>query len=194
VVIDTPAGGATLTNGYTYLATAVGQSSGGGTIACLNGGLNNLIAATADNSTGIEWGGFGTAIGSGAQSVTDGAANTAAIVAGLGNNGGTPYAAQLCTDYEVDSQGNTPCQAGNTCYNDWFLPAGNNVTATGQLNCLFANRAAIGGFAAGFYWSSTEFSGDPVSGAWMQDFNDGGQFTGSKSFVHRVRCVRGFTP
>ncbi len=194
VVIDTPAGGATLTNGYTYLATAVGQSSGGGTIACLNGGLNNLIAATADNSTAIEWGGFGTAIGSGAQSVTDGAANTAAIVAGLGNNGGTPYAAQLCTDYEVDSQGNTPCQAGNTCYNDWFLPAGNNVTVTGQLNCLFANRAAIGGFAAGFYWSSTEFSGDPVSGAWMQDFNNGSQFTGTKSFAHRVRCVRGFTP
>jgi hypothetical protein len=191
VVIDTPAGGAILTEGFTYVATAVGQSAGGGTIACLNGGLNNLIAATADNSTGIEWGGFGTAIGSGAQSVTDGAANTATIVNAVG--AGT-YAAYLCATYEVDSQGNIPCQAGNACYDDWFLPAGNNLTTTGQLNCLFANRAAIGGFAAGFYWSSTEFSGDPVAQAWMQDFNGGSQFIGSKSFAHRVRCVRGFTP
>ncbi|WBV69267.1 IPT/TIG domain-containing protein [Legionella pneumophila] len=57
VVIDTPVGGATLANGYTYLTTAVGQPSGGGIIACLNPG-NNLIAATTDISTGIVWGGL----------------------------------------------------------------------------------------------------------------------------------------
>ena len=194
VVIDTPAGGATLANGYTYVANAVGQPAFGGTIACLNGGLNNLIAATTDNSTNIEWGGFGTAVGAGAQSDTDGASNTTAIVAALGNNGGTPYAAQLCNDFEVDSQGNTPCQAGNTCYDDWFLPAGNNSTPTGQLNCLFTNRAAIGGFASGDYWSSTEFSGLPTVGAWLQGFSDGDQSDGVKVGNHRVRCVRAFTP
>ncbi|HFF3078666.1 TPA: IPT/TIG domain-containing protein [Legionella pneumophila] len=194
VVINTPAGGATLANGYTYVATAVGQSSGGGTIACLSGGLNNLIAATADNSTAIEWGGFGTAIGAGAQSDTDGASNTAAIVAALGNNGDTPYAAQLCNDFEVDSQGNTPCQAGNACYNDWFLPAGNNLTASGQLNCLFTNRVAIGGIANVNYWSSTEFSGIPTLLAWVQNFDNGFQFGDDKSFNLRVRCVRAFTP
>jgi len=194
VVIDTPAGGATLANGYTYVATAVGQSSGGGTIACLNGGLNNLIAATTDNSASIQWGGFGTAIGAGAQSDTNGAGNTAAIVAALGNNGGTPYAAQLCNDFEVDSQGNTPCQAGNTCYNDWFLPAGNNATASGQLNCLFTNRVAIGGFADNFYWSSTEFSGGPTLLAWFQNFFSGFQSSFSKAGNNRVRCVRAFTP
>ncbi|HGT0973622.1 TPA: IPT/TIG domain-containing protein [Legionella pneumophila] len=194
VVIDTPAGGATLANGYTYVANAVGQPAFGGTIACLNGGLNNLIAATTDNSTNIEWGGFGTAVGAGAQSDTDGASNTTAIVAALGNNGGTPYAAQLCNDFEVDSQGNTPCQAGNTCYDDWFLPAGNNSTPTGQLNCLFTNRAAIGGFASDFYWSSTEFSGDPTFDAWLQEFVNGFQVDVVKINNLRVRCVRAFTP
>jgi IPT/TIG domain len=193
VVINTPAGGATLANGYTYVATAVGQPAFGGTIACLNTG-NNLIAATADNSTAIAWGGFGTAIGAGAQSDTDGASNTTAIVTALGSNGGTPYAAQLCNDFEVDSQGNTPCQAGNTCYVDWFLPAGNNLTPAGQLNCLFTNRAAIGGFAFVGYWSSTEFSGDPTGSAWVQSFFAGGQVDGIKSLSLRVRCVRAFNP
>ncbi|MFO9238211.1 IPT/TIG domain-containing protein [Legionella pneumophila serogroup 1] len=190
VVIDTPAGGATLANGYTYVATAVGQPAFGGTIACLNIG-NNLIAAAADNSIGIQWGGFGTAIGAMAQSDTDGASNTAAIVAALGAGS---YAAQLCNNFEVDSQGNTPCQVGNACYNDWFLPAGNNLTASGQLNCLFTNRAAIGGFAGVGYWSSTEFSGDPTASAWFQDFNGGIQNDGNKGVNIRVRCVRAFNP
>ncbi|HEY7886014.1 MAG TPA: midcut-by-XrtH protein [Cellvibrionaceae bacterium] len=194
VVISTPAGNATLANGYTYVATAVGQASFGGTIACLNGGLNNLIAATADNSTSVEWGGSGTAIGVGAQSITDGASNTTAIVATLGNNGGIPYAAQLCSNYETDSQGNTPCEAGNSCYNDWFLPAGNNATATGQLNCLFTNRVSIGGFANNFYWSSTESIGWPTIFGWDQSFSSGTQADTSKSIYSRARCVRAFTP
>jgi fructose/tagatose bisphosphate aldolase len=44
VVITTPSGSATDTNGYTYLTTAVGQSAYGGKIACLNGSLNNHSA------------------------------------------------------------------------------------------------------------------------------------------------------
>jgi hypothetical protein len=194
VVVDTPSGGATLTNGYTYITTAVGQPSSGGIIAALNGGLNNLIAAVADNSTAIGWGGFGTAVGAAAQSTTDGASNTAAIVATLGNNGGTPYAAQLCSNYEVDSQGNTPCQAGNTCYNDWFLPAGNNLTATGQLNGLFVNRLAVGGFANPLYWSSTESTISPTTSAWLQGFDVGPELSVAKSVDLPVRCVRAFTP
>lgn len=191
VVIDTPAGGATLANGYTYAATVVGQPAFGGTIACLNGGLNNLIAATADNSTGIQWGGFGTAVGVDARSHTDGASNTAAIVVALGNNGGIPYAAQLCDEFEVDSQGNTPCEAENVCYDDWFLPAGNNLTVTGQLNCLYENRGGIGSFASAFYWSSTE---DSANFAWLQGIGSGFQFDVNKSYARRVRCVRAFTP
>jgi hypothetical protein len=194
VVITMPSSSAILTNGYTYETTAIGQPAYGGTIACLHGGLNNLIAATADNSTSIEWGGYGTAIGSGAQSNTDGDANTTAIVAALGDNGGTPYAAQLCADYEVDSQGNTPCESGNMCYHDWFLPAGNNNTASGQLNCLYDNKNAIGGFANDYYWSSTESANNPAIFAWVQYFNAGDPLDFDKDFGTRVRCVRAFTP
>ncbi|HAU1321876.1 TPA: hypothetical protein F8R96_13160 [Legionella pneumophila] len=204
VVIDTPVGGATLANGYTYLTTAVGQPSGGGIIACLNGGLNNLIAATADNHTGIGiiWGGFGTATN--AQSDTDGATNTTTIVACLTGPGGAPgcpqniaantYAAGICSTYEVDSQGNTPCQPGNTCYSDWFLPAGNNLTPSGQLNCLHTNRAAIGNFGAGAYWSSTEVNPDPTGRAWIQVISNGISGFDLKVVNNAVRCVRSFTP
>lgn len=199
VVITTPSGSATKTNGFTYATTAVGQSAYGGTIACLNSG-NNLIAATADNSTGIQWGGIGTNVPS-AESTTDGATNTANIVNCLTTGGGgcaggtdiTTYAAGICSTYEVDSQGHTPCESGNTCYSDWFLPAGNNTDpSTGQLNCLYTNQATIGGFASAVYWSSTE--GNNAVFAWIQYFSGGVQFSDVKDGDRRVRCVRGFNP
>jgi hypothetical protein len=184
VVIDTPLGGATLDNGFTYVATTVGQASFGGTIACLDGGLQNLIAATSDN--GIpDWGGHGTAIGAGGQSDTDGAGNTSSIVAGLG--AGT-YATRRCNDYEVDSQGNTPCEAGNTCYNDWFLPARD------QLNCLYTNQVSIGGFSPAPYWSSTESTDSPAFQARIQLFDTGTQTSANKNTSLRIRCVRAFVP
>jgi hypothetical protein len=186
VVLTSPGGSATLTNGFTYVATAVGQSAYGGVIAGLNGGLQNLIATTAENSGGVEWGGFGTVTN--AQSDADGGANTTTIVNGLGNNGGIPYAAQVCSEYEVDSQGNTPCQAGNTCYDDWFLPARD------QLNLMYTNRVAIGGFNIVPYATSTEDTGDPSVRYWLQSFLDGTTSTGLKDAHGRVRCVRAFTP
>ena len=188
VVITTPSGSATDASGFTYLTTAVGQSTYGGTIACLNSG-NNLIAATADNSTGIQWynGAFTT---TGAVSPTDGFANTTTIVTSQGGPI-TDYAAGLCQSYQVDSQGNTPCESGNTCYNDWFLPAGHNTTSAGQLNCLYTNQAVIGGFANAFYWSSTE---NNQNESWNQDFSGGSQGTNDKDNAYQVRCVRAFVP
>lgn len=190
IEVTTPDGSVTLSDGFTYVSTAVGQPAFGGIIAALNGGLNNLIAAVADHATQDEWGPNGVTVGAGGQSTTDGAANTTAIVAALGNNGNVAYAAGICNAYEVDSQGNTPCQAGNACYNDWFLPAGNNVTATGQLNALYTNRAAIGGFSNA-YWSSTEFNSND---AWVQLFLTGAEATAFKPNGARIRCVRAFTP
>ena len=198
VVITTPSGSATKTNGFTYLTTAVGQSAYGGTIASLNGGLNNLIAAAIPDSR-IGWGGNGTVTG--ATSPTDGAANTATIVScltGPGGGAGCPqniaastYAAGICSTYEVDSQGNTPCESGNACYNDWFLPAGDNTGSTGQLNALFTNKTAIGGFNSAAYWSSTEISS---GSAWIQSFLGGGQGNSLKNSDDYFRCVRAFTP
>lgn len=193
VVITTPQGTTTLTNGYTYATTAVGQPAFGGTIACLNTD-NNLIAATVDNSSHIEWGGFGTAIVVDAQSNIDGASNTIAIVTALDGNSGRPYAAQLCYEFQVDSQGNNPCQPGNTCYDDWFLPAGNNSTSAGQLNCLFDNKLAIGGFANNAYWSSTVPPYDPMYDAWLQNFINGNEQIYPNNNDLSVRCVRAFTP
>lgn len=182
VVISTPAGGATLTSGYTYIATAIGQSSGGGVIACTEGGLDNFILFP-QAEVSAQWGGLGVLIGVGAQSTTDGASNTAAIVAVQG--AGTTYAPQICSALEVDSQGNTPCEAGNACYNDWFLPARD------QLLCLYSNRAALGNFSVLDYWSSTE-SGANDSVFVM--FSDGSTGTTGKNQGLRFRCVRAFIP
>lgn len=190
VVITTSSGSATITNGYTYLTTAVGQPAYGGTIACLNNAANNnLIAAFADNSAGIEWGGAGT--NTAATSIFAGATNTTTIVDALNLNGGTPYAAKRCDDYEIDSQNNSPCESGNTCYSDWFLPAGNNSALSGQLNCLYTNRSAIGGFASSNYWSSTN---NTASSAYVQNFSNGSATIAFKGDSRRVRCVRSFTP
>lgn len=172
----------TLSNGFTYIATSVGQSSGGGTIACLDGDSLDLIATSSDNSSSIEWGGLGVITN--AQSDADGETNTTTIVACLANNGGTPYAAQLCNNYEVDSQGNTPCESGNTCYNDWFLPS------KSQLNCLYTNRVTIGGFTSNGYLSSTEYVSSSNNSCWAQDFNSGVQTTILKNLNYRARCVR----
>jgi hypothetical protein len=199
VVITTPSRRVTVTNGYTYETTAVGQSAFGGTIACLEGGLNDLIAAKVNNSTNIPWGvqKYIEAI-----STSDGAANTVKIVDCLTNSIGctnppTPigidtYAAGICSTYEVDSQGNTPCKPENACYDDWFLPAVSAFGAPTQLNCLYANQAEIGGFTTSEnYWSSTEFGGDE---AYIQGFGSGLIFEQDKLTSEPTRCVSVFTP
>lgn len=136
-----------------------------------------------DNSDDtIQWGGYGSAVGT---NDTDGAANSRAIVILLGDGN---YAAKLCRDFSVDSQGHTPCQTGNTCYNDWFLPAKD------QLNCVFMNKASIGGFAKAYYWSSTELADNPAKQAWYQLFTNGNQYSDHKEYDLRVRCVRAIKP
>ena len=187
VAITTASGTATLTNAFTYTTTIIGQPTFGGIIACLNGGLNNLIAAIADQSTGIIWGTMG--LSTGATSNTDGASNTTTNINTVGQT--LPNAASICDNYEIDSQGNSPCQSGNTCFNDWYLPSGNNSTATGQLNCLYVNRMSIGNFNNLPYWSSTE---NNANTAWDIDFNSGSQQINNKSVTHNVRCVRNFIP
>jgi len=168
---------------------AIGDSFGGGTVACLTsgGGEANLIAATVDNSEGTVWGGANTTTG--AQSDTEGAANTSTIVDCLSDGGGctTPlspsinrdtYAAGICDDYTGGG------------YTDWFLPAKN------QLNCLYTNREAVRGFdLSEFYWSSTEFTNFSSAEAWSQYFGDGTEFQAEKSDASiYARCVRAFTP
>jgi hypothetical protein len=73
-------------------------------------------------------------------------------------------------------------------HRDWRVPT------RGELNVLFRNRAAIGGFEesgsdpAGWYWSSSQYLNYH---AWAQRFRDGHQFYYVKANVSALRCVRG---
>jgi len=72
-------------------------------------------------------------------------------------------------------------------HKDWRVPT------KAELNVLFNNRAAIGGFnvtgshPAGWYWSA---SSDDIWTAWGQRFSDGDQFYNGKDGHSAVRCVR----
>ena len=74
-------------------------------------------------------------------------------------------------------------------HKDWRVPT------RAELNVLYENRAAIGGFndtgstPAGWYWSSSQYGGYGV--AWAQRFSDGHQSNYGRYFVSSLRCVRG---
>ncbi len=173
---------------------AIGDSYQGGYIFELNeDAVSGLICATADNSSSLEWGGSGITIGVGAESATDGASNTQAIVTALG--AGTIHAAGLCDAYEVDSQGNTPCQVGNTCYTNWYLPSYQEMGRLFQQSTqLTLQNAALGGPIEGIeaanYKSSTE-SSDTHS--WIINAASlGNAEVELKNVPARVRCIRSF--
>jgi hypothetical protein len=144
--------------------------------------VHGLVAAPTDQSAGALWGCWRTDI-PGAPNVTNfpptgpgadigwGAVNTTAIVNNCADAG---IAARLCDDLVLNG------------YNDWFLPS------TGELNLMYTNLHldGLGGFAAFWYWSSTEFDNGL---AWGQDFISGGQPSDGKFFNDgRVRAVRAF--
>jgi hypothetical protein len=180
IIVATVDGGFTATCAVTVnpAPVAVGDSYGGGIVAyILQSGdpgydaniQHGLIAATADQSTGIQWcngsyvvtGATGTAIGTGQVNTT-----AIVIVQGAGS-----YAAQLCNDLTEGG------------YNDWFLPSKD------ELDKLYTNKVAIGGFAEDGYWSSSEGSD---SLAWAQGFIYGNQGNNAKNNTYRVRAVRAF--
>ena len=71
-------------------------------------------------------------------------------------------------------------------YTNWYLPS------LQELNyVLYNNKAALGGFQASNYWSSTEFN-TVVTDAFFQDFSAGTQTASGKAGVNYVRCVRGY--
>lgn len=126
----------------------------------------------------------------------------------------TYYAAGMCSNYTIDSSGNSPCSTG-TCYSNWYLPAicemgpasNGSGCAAGTQNIISDFPALIGNpdasnpitsctlganCLAGLYWSSTEISGFPQSDAWYEDFRIGSsvQSSGDKSSLFGVRCSR----
>ncbi|MFT7252014.1 MAG: hypothetical protein ACI9FW_001770 [Flavobacterium sp.] len=94
-------------------------------------------------------------------------------------------AISFCNNYSLTVEG--------VVYDDWYLPSRD------ELNQMYINRIATNGVATAngganysnsSYWSSTE----PNSYyAWKQDFNDGQQYYGGKSYPPSYgRAVRAF--
>ncbi len=131
--------------------------------------IHGLIAAPSDQGS-APWGCYGTLIGGTGTAIGTGASNTAKIISGCSQ---ASIAARLCDELVLGG------------YNDWYLPSKE------ELNKLYLNRAAIGGFASAYYWSSSESNS---YNAWNQYFYDGNQSNtySNKSNAYRVRAVRAF--
>jgi len=156
----------------------IGQAALGGTIAYIlqygDPGYDanvqhGLVATVADISTSATWGcssifisgADGTAIGTGNQ-------NTIDIKNGCATAG---IAARLCGDLTEGG------------YSDWYLPSKD------ELNKLYLNKTAIGGFADNDYWSSTEYA---EYTAWSLNFFVGYQNANDKNGTGYVRAIRAF--
>ena len=145
------------------------------------GETHGLIAAVADQSSGIRWyKGSYSATGAIATAIGTGSANTDAIITVQGATE-TSYAAGLARAYTGGG------------YTDWFLPSKDELIKMylkkGDIN---TTALANGGsnFATVYYWSSTEAG---RYDAWIKFFsNANSQGFGDKSFTYNVRAIRAF--
>ena len=162
---------------FSTTVSTIGQQYMGGVIAYIDAsGQHGLIAAPSDQSTGVFW-----------HSSNSGIAGASGISIGTGNT--NTNSIQLAYGLEIN--------AAKICYDlilggfsDWYLPSKD------ELNQLYINRVAIGGFINSGYWSSTEgptninpyatfqyFTGDASSGIQGETY---------KNSLFPIRAVRSF--
>jgi hypothetical protein len=145
---------------------------------------------------------------------TDGSCDTTNIVTYYSAIPPADYAAGLCSNYTIDSSGNSPCVTG-TCYTNWYLPAicemgpasnGSGCPVTQNIIDDFPaligtpstpNSCTLGANCLeNDYWGSTEYSAGPKGFAWFELFDaTSGSTQGitSKGSAIGVRCSRALT-
>ncbi len=146
-------------------------------------GANRLYTTTADQSSAAYWGAQNTNLGANAQSSTNGLMNTNTALLFFENNpqagacNVAPYNPPACTP-----NAHVLCQILRTTLGgDWYLPADR------ELEVLFNNGAAIGGFGNANYWASTENYGFQ---AFLRQYPSNVSDVTNKDAMLRVRCVR----
>ena len=154
---------------------AIGDIYQGGIVFYLDGNGGGLTTAIADQSTGADWGCYGTtitgadgtAIGTGNQNTID--IETECITSGI--------AADLCANLILSG------------YGDWFLPSRDEL----ELMYINLHNQGLGSFSNDYYWSSSEWG---PNDSWYVYFADG-----TVSYLHppiykqsdiSVRAIRAF--
>ena len=109
----------------------------------------------------------------------------AARAVGAGKANSAAMIASGATSYVGDTSGAAFFAKGSTCgtKTDWFLGS------LGEMMLMYDNLQGVGGFAADYYWSSSE---DYANFAWYQNFNYGLQRATGKNTTNYVRPVRAF--
>ena len=144
-----------------------------------------LEAAPSDHSSTVAWGCSGAKTGATATAIGTGKANTATIRAECTALG---IAADVANKYSTST-----AAAGQ-----WFLPSQAELNElckyartqdTGNTTVICNTGSDRGGFAADYYWSSSEGN---AGSAWGQYFGSGGQGGNYKGNALYVRPVRAF--
>jgi hypothetical protein len=109
------------------------------------GQTHGIIASVSDISTGAAWGCFNVNIGT-SYLLSQGDDNTGLIMAGCPTAG---IAARVCDSYSVG------------IYDNWYLPS------RYELNKMYLNRVAIGGFTTDYYWCSSQLHAMGALAQWF---------------------------